>query len=157
MRILVVSDTHRNKDILMQTVEKQPSAEMVLHLGDGADDVEYVRPLFTQKVFAGVKGNCDLLCSLPEQRVITVEGKRILMLHGHTKGVKFGLINIRLLAQQEKADILLFGHTHTPITDFYNGIFIMNPGSLGTGYYPTYGIIDITPAGIKTSIIQADL
>ncbi len=49
-------------------------------------------------------------------------------------------------------DILLFGHTHVPYTAYDDGMYIMNPGSIG--YTGTYGIVDITPSGIMTNIIK---
>ena len=42
MRILVVSDTHRDQYALEQAVLRQPKAEVVIHLGDGADEAEMV-------------------------------------------------------------------------------------------------------------------
>ena len=43
MRILVVSDTHRDQYSLEQAVLRQPKAEVVIHLGDGADEAEIDR------------------------------------------------------------------------------------------------------------------
>ena len=77
------------------------------------------------------------------------------MMHGHRKNVKFGYYGAVLAARQENADILLFGHTHSAMTDYDDGLYIMNPGSLGQAGYPTYGIIDITSSGITTKIIDA--
>ena len=38
MRILVVSDTHRDAFALREAILKQPTAEVVIHLGDGAEE-----------------------------------------------------------------------------------------------------------------------
>ena len=40
MRILVVSDTHRDAYALREAILKQPTAEGVIHLGDGAEDAQ---------------------------------------------------------------------------------------------------------------------
>jgi hypothetical protein len=45
----------------------------------------------------------------------------------------------------EKADIVLFGHTHMPESIYKDGIYYFNPGSLKEG---CYGVVDITDNGI---------
>ena len=39
----------------------------------------------------------------------------------------------------------LFGHTHNQYTEYLDGLYIMNPGSVGMN--GDYGVIDITPKG----------
>lgn len=39
------------------------------------------------------------------------------------------------------------------MTDYDDGLYVMNPGSL-RGAYATYGILDITEAGIVTNIVK---
>ena len=55
-------------------------------------------------------------------------------------------------ARGNGAQIALYGHTHEPMTDYQDGLYVMNPGALG-GARGSYGIIDLTPAGIVTNII----
>ncbi len=153
MRILVVSDTHRDQYALEQAVLRQPKAEVVIHLGDGADEAENVKMKFPGKMFLQVRGNCDWGSTLPPDGEITLEGKRIFYTHGYAYNVKYGLYPVCCAAREKKADIVLFGHTHQAVTDYDNGLYIMNPGSLH-GSLGTYGIIDITPAGIVTNIIR---
>ena len=66
--------------------------------------------------------------------------------HGHLYDAKSGLYRITSAAREAGADILLFGHTHMPLTLYEDGLYIMNPGSCH-GYYASYGIIDITDKG----------
>ena len=56
----------------------------------------------------------------------------------------------KLFARKNGADILLYGHTHIAFTDYDDGLYIMNPGSCGRPRegLPSYGIIDITKAGV---------
>ena len=112
MRILVVSDTHRDQYSLEQAVLRQPKAEVVIHLGDGADEAEMVKAKFPEKTFLQVRGNCDWGCDLPVEGEITLEGKKLFYTHGHAYNVKYGLYNICCAAREKKADIVLFGHTH---------------------------------------------
>ena len=51
MRILVVSDTHGDEYGLCQTILAQPKAEVVIHLGDGQQDLELQKARFPEKMF----------------------------------------------------------------------------------------------------------
>ena len=87
MNVLVVSDSHGKVDKLIQAVE-QVHPGYVLHLGDCQRDLEKLRQAFPMLPMEGVPGNCDYgSCDQPE-RLIELGGVRILMLHGHTRGVK---------------------------------------------------------------------
>ena len=153
MRILVASDTHHDFHALKRAVECQPSAEIVIHLGDGADDAEDVKYPFPQKMFLQVRGNCDWGSVLPYQGEYILNKKTIFYTHGHIYQVKYGLETFIAAARDRHADIALFGHTHDPMTDYRDGLYLMNPGSL-SGSDGTYGILDITPAGIVTNILK---
>ena len=48
-------------------------------------------------------------------------------------------------AREAHADICLFGHTHQQMTDYRDGLYLMNPGAVAEG---CYGMVDITPGGI---------
>ena len=49
MRILVTSDTHGDFGRLRRAILAQQGADIVIHLGDGGDDVEKVRFSFPNK------------------------------------------------------------------------------------------------------------
>lgn len=153
MRILVVSDTHRDAAALRQAILSQPQAEAVIHLGDGADEAESARLDFPEKAFYLVRGNCDWGSALPAEGIAQLGGKRIFYTHGYTYNVKYGLYSVYSAASGQKADILLFGHTHEAITDYDGGLYVMNPGSLH-GSSGTYGTVDITPAGIVLNVVH---
>lgn len=153
MRILVTSDTHGDSASLRRAVLSQPKAEIVIHLGDGGDDVELVRTSFPERTFLQVRGNCDWGSALPQTGEFEAGGKKIFYTHGHMYGVKSGDYTIISEARSRKADILLFGHTHQPREDYEDGLYIMNPGRL-SGWEPTYGIIDITEQGIVLNVMK---
>lgn len=146
MRILVVSDTHGDMRTLMKAVNAHPSAEIIVHCGDGDEQVKYLKDTIKDKMIIGVRGNCDWCSSLPSKEIISVCGKRIFITHGHLYNAKVGLYNIMCAAREEKADILLFGHTHNAMTYYEDGLYVMNPGSC-SGYMASYGYIDITDKG----------
>ena len=156
MRIVVVSDTHGNTRRLQEVLAQQHEADMFIHLGDGAWDVDEVSSLRPARPFLRVSGNCDFGSSFPSEGETVAGGKRIFYTHGHLYYVKFGMARITQEAVGRGADILLFGHTHVPVAEYADGLYIMNPGSLGhpDGGNPTYGVIDITPAGVVPHIVE---
>lgn len=146
MRILVVSDSHKMQYSLFSAIESEPAAEVVYFLGDGSDEYEEAVFIFShEKAFIGVRGNCDMYTSLPSSDIRTVCNKKIMAVHGYEQNVKFGLYDLQLDAVSNKCDIVLFGHTHTPLSLYKDGIYYFNPGALKDG---CYGVIDITDSGI---------
>lgn len=153
MRILVVSDTHGDSRSLHKVLLAQSTADVVIHLGDGASDIQTVKYDFPNKMFIQVKGNCDFASSLPEKEIVTLADKRIFCTHGHIYDVKWDSDKIISVAKQNDANILLFGHTHIPIANYIDGLYVLNPGSL-KGFGGTYGYIDITEQSIFTTIVK---
>lgn len=154
MRILVVSDTHGDLHSLLKAIDAQPKAEIIIHCGDGEEQSEFLKERFKDKMVVAVKGNCDWDSLLPAKEILRVNGKTIFATHGHLYGAKAGINNLVYAAKEEKADILLFGHTHIPLTDYEDGLYIMNPGSCH-GYLASYGFIDILDDGsVVTNIVN---
>lgn len=153
MRILVVSDTHGSDQNLRQAILAQPTAELVVHLGDGEAETDRAKLSFPEKMFLQVRGNCDWGSQLPLQGEYTIDGVKLFYTHGHLYSVKSGLYQAVCAARERGAQVLLYGHTHQPLTDYEDGLYIMNPGSLN-GWKPSYGTLDITPQGIVTNIVS---
>ncbi|HZJ77386.1 MAG TPA: YfcE family phosphodiesterase [Clostridia bacterium] len=145
MRILVVSDSHGDEFTLKYVIQQQPLAEVIIHLGDGCNDMENVKSSFPNKKIVQIKGNCDFCCRSPLTSVEQFCGKKIFCTHGHAENVKFTQNELILKAQKEGADIALYGHTHVPVIDYVDGLYLFNPGSVRQG---EYGFIDITQSGI---------
>lgn len=147
MRILVLSDSHGMPSRILDAVEAHPEAEALIFLGDGERDLDTVESYYhSLPNVIKVAGNCDFSSSLPLLRVVTLGGKKIYCTHGHAEHVKYGTDELLLRARQEGADIVLYGHTHTGVTCYDDGLYIiMNPGSIRDGHY---GMIDIVPGGI---------
>ena len=146
MRILVLSDSHGMPSRILDAVEAHPEAETLIFLGDGERDLDTVESYYNSLPnVIKVAGNCDFSSSLPLLRVVTLGGKKIYCTHGHAEHVKYGTDELLLRARQEGADIVLYGHTHTGVTCYDDGLYIMNPGSIRDGHY---GMIDIVPGGI---------
>mgnify|MGYP003319315646 CR=1 FL=1 len=99
-----------------------------------------------------VSGNCDMMSMEPPWRKIEVAGLRIFMTHGHLYDVKYGLERIAARAYADGADIVLFGHTHNPISKYLpegtelefvgkteRPLLLFNPGTAGMGFDHTFG------------------
>lgn len=142
MRAIVVSDSHGDTYNLEKAIKLHRNADMVIFLGDGERNLysPQVSAAIENKVLAAFKGDCDFYSSLPEEDVVSLGGKRIYCLHGHTKGVKHGFEMLEHQAKLKGVDIAVHGHTHEPRVNFSDGIWYMCPGSIKTGWY---GIIDI--------------
>lgn len=153
MRVLVVSDSHGNEGNLRRAILAQPTAEIVIHLGDGEEEAARAKNSFPEKMFLQVRGNCDWGSNLPTEGLYEAAEVPIFYTHGHLYGVKSGLYNAVCAAREKKARVLLYGHTHRALTDYEDGLYILNPGSLG-GWKPSYGTLDLTPQGIVTNVVE---
>lgn len=122
-----------------------PEADMIVHLGDGERDIEKIRSYIGNTPVVQVCGNCDFYSRLPENEYIFAKGIKILCTHGHTELVKYGTQQLYSKAKSAGARIALYGHTHFPVTDYDDGFYAMNPGSIREG---CYGVVDITDGGI---------
>lgn len=155
MRIVVFSDSHNDFFALKEVMQVQQDAEAFIHLGDGQKEFDYLCTSYPFKIMRGVTGNCDWNRTGIESDTITLGGKTIFFTHGHVFGVKSGLERLKKHAREIGADVVLFGHTHEPVTFYEDGIYYMNPGSVSMPRYgeSSYGVVDITEAGIVTSIV----
>ena len=156
MRILVISDSHRNQRVVDKIIQGQPSAEHVFFLGDNTDDIEDFIYMYPEKSFHIVSGNCDFSSHFKSTDTITIDNKKILFTHGHTLGVKYSLQGIITKAKEENSHIALYGHTHISRTLYEDGLWIVNPGSCSRprDSCPSYAVVDVTPKGIMPIIIN---
>ena len=134
MKVLVFSDSHRSLGGMYEAIEThQP--DQVIHLGDLASDAEEVAHAYPRLPFCIVPGNCDGWTTMPLQKLITLEGVRVLLAHGHNWHVKSGYEGALAAARAAGADVLLFGHTHQPYCQqMEDGLWVMNPGPSRSGY-----------------------
>lgn len=145
MRLLVISDSHGMRRRIEDLIELHPEADAIVFLGDGERDIIPLKEFYPERRFICVAGNCDFASRHPDSVTELIGGKRIFCTHGHLYNAKSGEANLRAAARKAGADILLYGHTHTPVTAYDDGLYIMNPGTL---MMSQYGMVDITPGGI---------
>lgn len=132
MKIAVISDSHDIKSAIQDVKSYITDSDMVLHLGDGAANIKEITSEFKGEVYA-VRGNCDFQAEYPNERVIEVLDKKILMCHGHHYNVKMELNSIFYRGKELGVDVVLFGHSHLCIIEKQDGLILMNPGSIARG------------------------
>lgn len=135
MKILITSDVHGD---ISKLIKLQELESFDLHL-DAGDSNIHVDTLNMMQIVS-VKGNTDFFSQLPPIRVIENSLGKIIIVHGHTQNVKSGFELIEYVAQNLRADYLIYGHTHNPRIEKINNITYINPGSLKYG--DTYAVID---------------
>ena len=160
MKILVVSDTHKNYAVLETAVKKNPDSDMLIQLGDGEHEFADINHAFPQLPMVYVGGNCDFGTHKQTHVVHACNGIKIFCCHGHTLGVRDGLGLLVNAAKQNDCRIALYGHTHLYRTEVVEGVFVMNPGSLDSPRgknKPTFGIIELSEKGqIKMNILAME-
>ena len=124
----VLSDTHGDIQRVIEALKKE-NVDYLFHLGDFASDGEKIAKAL-KIPYTVVEGNCDY--SNQKMKIVTFENRRILLTHGHRFNIHWGLGNLFYTALEEKADLVLFGHSHVSTVIKEKGIVIANPGS------PTY-------------------
>ena len=85
---------------------------------------------YSKKITA-VRGNCDsevdqMMLDYPlmsDYNIIFYNEKRIFVTHGHIYN-KVNMPNIT------DGDVMIYGHTHIPLAEKKDGIYILNPGSI---------------------------
>ena len=152
-KILVISDVHgRLRDL--RWVLNNETADAMFYLGDGLYDLNAALELRKEPVpypIYRVAGNCDVNYSEPSEGMAPFGGVLFFYTHGHRYGVKSSDGALVERALKVNARILLYGHTHEPVTRYEDGLYIMNPGSARQG---RYGMIDITPNGIACILCE---
>jgi uncharacterized protein len=130
--VVVLADTHIRRGSARRlppaVYAALEQADLVLHAGDVVTGA-VLEELAGFAPTLAVLGNNDaeLVGQLPEQRVFTVEGLRVAMVHD--SGARKGRES-RLRRRFPTADIVVFGHSHIPVdAPGADGQRLFNPGS----------------------------
>lgn len=150
MRILIISDTHRNHDYLEQALEDTAPIDLLIHLGD-AEGCEAEIAKMAGCPMEIVAGNNDFFSDLEKERELKIGRYRVLLTHGHYYCVSTGLGTMKREAEGRRIDIVMFGHTHRPVIEYWKNIILLNPGSLSyprqEGRRPSYILMELEEEG----------
>lgn len=132
MQVVVLSDTHaprRWRSCPPAVADHLHRADLILHAGDVCTP-EVLHELAGYAPVHAVRGNNDgpdiAEWGAPEVLELTLAGVRVAMLHD--SGPASGRV-ARLRRRFPEADLVVFGHSHIPLTQSGQGLRIFNPGS----------------------------
>lgn len=148
----LISDTH---GILRRgAIRALRDADAIWHAGDvgEADITTRLERIAPTEVVAG---NMDEPGSWPYYKLLQVEGLRALLIH------EIGRIgepsrDFLLRAREERAALVVFGHSHRPADFVVDGIRFINPGAAGPsrGGPPTVARMVLTDGGIEVQHVR---
>ena len=153
MKLCILSDSHGAVRNMIAVVERE-KPQLCFFLGDGERDLAAVQAQFPDLPFYAVRGNCDLRSALSTSLTCVVDGVKIFAVHGHLHQVKYESWPETLCAAARAAgaDLALFGHTHQAFCVVRDGITLFNPGSVGRGAHPAYGMLTVRDGGFGTQL-----
>ncbi|MCL5998230.1 MAG: metallophosphatase family protein [Chloroflexi bacterium] len=154
----VISDTHiphRLKEMPPRVFQQLKGCDLILHAGD-LEDVHILDSLRTIAPVYAVRGNVHWQSStgvhdqdLPLSLTVPLNGHIIYMTHGHINFARTMIDKIlhysthptltqinRVLIERlsrmkpPEADIVVFGHTHKPCAERFQGTLYYNPGAV---------------------------
>jgi putative phosphoesterase len=156
MKIGIVSDTHKNKELLGKVVQwfvQRQKITTMYHLGDDYDDVAGLGDQFSELL--QVPGIYDQRYRSGELAAKTFEiilGITILLVHCLEKDATDEDIN--------RSDIILHGHTHRQELRLDDGKLFFNPGHLkgplDKNMPPTFGVLNIHDREVEATIYGLD-
>jgi putative phosphoesterase len=159
--VIFISDIHGSLYYANKAIDvcKNEKADYIVLLGDelyhGArnplpkdynpKEVAKLLNSCAPKIIA-VRGNCDsevdqMVLDFPimsDYSTILYNGRRLFLTHGH-------IFNINNIPKLIKGDALIYGHTHVPVAEKKEDIFVINPGSITLpkeDSHNTYGILE---------------
>ncbi|MDI6758126.1 MAG: metallophosphoesterase family protein [Candidatus Omnitrophota bacterium] len=152
MRIGVISDTHISDNtvsIPKKVLDGLKGIDMIIHAGDFVDlsVLEKLKNICNN--VQAVYGNMDYAQvkeELPQEQLLDIGKYKIGLTHGY--GAPDKLIGVLSVVFKDKGvDIIIFGHSHTPVNEKRGEILFFNPGSPTDKVfapYNSFGIIEIT-------------
>ena len=161
MLIAVIADTHMprgGRRLPAACVERIAAADLLLHAGDFMTlavlrELEAIGP-----PLAAVHGNVDsaeLRRLLPAERVVEAGSARIALVHD--AGPRSGRLARMRRRFGDRADAVVFGHSHLPLQErAEDGFQIFNPGSpteRRRAPAHTMGLARVRDSGIEFEIV----
>lgn len=161
MKLLFISDIHGSlyyARLAMDAYHKEGASNIII-LGDvlyhgprnplpreyNPSAVAELLNNYKDRIIA-VRGNCDsevdsMLIEYPmmsDYSFVLCNNRRFFLSHGH-------IFDPDHLPKLSEGDVFVYGHTHIPVADQINGVYIFNPGSVSLpkeNFENTYGVFE---------------
>lgn len=115
-----------------------------------------------------VTGSCSAyLSSLPRQFKFEIAGKKILLTHGSPESIDEHLYHdtsaerLKGIVDDSKADIIITGHSHEQYVRELDGVFFLNPGSVGRpsdeNPQAAYAVVRFNPFSVELVRVKYDV
>lgn len=164
LRLAVVADTHSEPHPNSAGLIAAEKPHAIIHAGD-IGDLRVIDDLAKIAPTLAVRGNIDVHApGLPDALTIDVKSEadaelfRILLVHIAVYGPKL-LANVAKRANEEKARVVICGHSHVPFIGRDKNITIFNPGSIGPRRFHlpiVFGVMDITQTSVRMKHVDCE-
>ncbi|EGQ26559.1 phosphoesterase [Sporosarcina newyorkensis 2681] len=150
MKVVILSDTHmpkRGSVLPERFLNELNQADHIIHAGDWST-LEVHEILSPYAPVTGVQGNIDdeqIREKMPEREIITLNGFRIGIVHGHGSGKTTERRAFDTFVD-EPVDVIIFGHSHIPLLRYFKQRLLINPGSLmdkRTNPYYSFAVMNL--------------
>ena len=141
-KIIVVSDSHGNRQAIDSLDPIFAESDLIIHLGDTSSDGGYIRKNYPDKTVV-INGNCDIMSVGEKEKILNCEGVNIFCCHGHIYSVKSTLVRLAQRAKELGCALALYGHTHDAREDEIDGVTLINPGTLSRYSQKSYAYLVI--------------
>jgi putative phosphoesterase len=159
LRIYVIGDTHGRIDKAVEIYRTLQDIDLIVHLGDHWNDAKRMKDQLNVPLI-GVKGNMDGFFSRDGHHILETDFGKIFIAHGHMESVKQSYDNIMYKAESLQCRAVFFGHTHIPLFQEVDGLYLLNPGSLSLpigGRKGSYAVATVTKDSLTATILYEDV
>lgn len=161
VKLLLISDTHGNQNLLEELMAIAKGVDVIIHLGDDYCDPESF--LFLKTPLFRVPGTWG-----PEYQNPLIENRRFesflnwrfFLSHTPTTDLhdRPEDIDPQIVLDKQQCDVFCHGHTHQPKIEQNDRVVILNPGHLKSefdrGFPATYSLLTLSYEWMDIKIIN---
>ena len=155
---MIVSDSHGDMENITEAINREKPLDMLIHCGD-AEGTEGDISLLAECPIYAVLGNNDFFTRLNKELEFDIGDGRAFVFHGHYYYVSMGPQRLVDEGLVRGVDYVFYGHTHRPLIENYDGMWVVNPGSISyprqEGRECTYIIMNLDEMGEPSFELKA--
>lgn len=155
-RVVLIGDTHLprlGRTLPAPLTDALSRADRILHVGDHTNPsvIDLLAAFAPTDAVAGNNDPPELRERLGLVRIVTIEEVRIGLTHGHLgPGRTTPERALRTFAESDPpVDAIAFGHSHQPMVERRDGVWLLNPGSpTDRRRQPTFSFLRLRVRGV---------